>query len=66
MDMKTLIRTKRIERGLSPTELGRLIGKHRTTIVKYENGAVKDIPLTTLKALSRALRVPIEQFCKAG
>jgi transcriptional regulator with XRE-family HTH domain len=66
MDIKTLIKTKRQERGLSAAELGRLINKHRTTILKYEDGTVKDIPLTTLKSLSKVLKVPLEKLCKAG
>lgn len=66
MDIKTLIKTRRREKGLTPAELGKLIGKHRTTIVKYETGAVTNIPLGTLKELSKVLKIPIDKFIKAA
>lgn len=62
MDIGEKIRYRRKELGMSADELAELLGKDRTTIFRYERGAIKDMPITILEPLCRALRVQPSYF----
>lgn len=47
----------RIKKGISADELGRLIGKNRATIYRYEDGSIDTIPIGTVKRLAEIFEV---------
>lgn len=49
------IRTIRKQQGLSIDEVARRLGKNRTTIYRYENGDIENLPLSILDPLADAL-----------
>ena len=49
------IKTIRKQQGLSIDELANKIGKNRTTIYRYENGDIENLPLGILGSLAEAL-----------
>ena len=51
------IKKKRLELGLSAEQLGERIGKDRATIYRYENKDIKNMPLSNLTPLAKALNV---------
>ena len=51
------IKKKRLELGLSAEQLGERIGKDRATIYRYENKDIKNMPLSILTPLAKALNV---------
>ena len=51
------IKKRRIELGLSAESLGERIGKDRATIYRYENKDIKNMPLSILTPLAKALQV---------
>lgn len=51
------IKKKRLELGLSAEQLGERIGKDRATIYRYENRDIKNMPLSILPPLAKALNV---------
>lgn len=50
------IRKRRKELGISADELAETIGKDRTTIFRYEKGAIEKMPIDILKPIAKALR----------
>lgn len=54
------IKERRTELGYSFQELADLTGMSKSTLQRYETGAIKNIPLDRLKDLARALRVTPE------
>lgn len=63
------IKQRRIEMGLSVIDVAKKMGKDRTTIYKYEDGTVEDIPLSVIEPLAKVLdTTPIELvgWCKEG
>lgn len=50
------IRKRRKELGISADELAEAIGKDRTTIFRYEKGAIEKMPIDILKPIAKALR----------
>lgn len=54
------IREMRKKRGFSASQLGRMIGKDRATVYRYENGSFEKIDAETMRALSRALGTSVE------
>lgn len=55
MSIGQRIRTSRIQQGLSIDELAYRLGKNRTTIYRYENGDIENLPLGILDSLAEAL-----------
>ena len=51
------IKELRQERGLSADELGRLIGKNRATVYRYEDGSIDTIPIKTVRRIAEILDV---------
>lgn len=49
------INTLRKERGMSIDDLADKLGKNRTTIYRYENGDIENLPLDILDPLAKAL-----------
>lgn len=51
------IKALRQERGISADELGRLIGKNRATVYRYEDGSIDTIPIKTVRRIAEVLDV---------
>ena len=49
------IKFLRMQQGMSIEELAAKLGKNRTTIYRYENGDIENLPLDILNPLSAAL-----------
>ena len=45
----------RVQQGLSIDELAYRLGKNRTTVYRYENGDIENLPLGILDSLAEAL-----------
>lgn len=56
------IKSRRLEINMSVEELGELIGKDKTTILRYERGVIKDIHLSVFINLCKALNVDYSYF----
>lgn len=55
MSIGQRIKTMRLEQGLSIDDLAYKVGKNRTTIYRYENGDIENLPLGILDSLANAL-----------
>ena len=55
MSIGQRIRTMRKQQGLSIDDLAYRLGKNRTTIYRYENGDIENLPLGILDSLADAL-----------
>lgn len=55
MSIGQRIKTMRIQQGLSIDELACRLGKNRTTVYRYENGDIENLPLGILDCLADAL-----------
>lgn len=55
MSIGQRIKTMRLQQGLSTDELACRLGKNRTTIYRYENGDIENLPLGILDSLANAL-----------
>lgn len=55
MSIGQRIRTIRKQQGLSIDELACKLGKNRTTVYRYENGDIENLPLCILDSLANAL-----------
>lgn len=49
------IKKRRKEMGLSADKLGKMIGKNRATVFRYENGDIDRLPIDVLKPIADAL-----------
>ena len=49
------IKARRNELGLSADELAKRLGKNRATVYRYESDDIKDLPLSILEPLAKAL-----------
>lgn len=49
------IKNRRIELGMSAEKLGELLGKNRSTIYRYENGDIENMPIDILPPIAEAL-----------
>lgn len=56
MSIGDKIKQRRIELGMDADELAEKTGKSRATIYRYENGDIKNIPITVLKPIADALQ----------
>lgn len=55
MSVGKRIKLLRTKRGMSIDELATKLGKNRTTVYRYENGDIENLPLDILVPLSEAL-----------
>lgn len=55
MNVGTLIRKTRIEKGMTQEELAEKVGVKKSAVAKWENGRVSEIKRSNLKNLSDAL-----------
>lgn len=55
MSIGQRIKTLRKKRGMSLDELATKLGKNRTTVYRYENGDIENLPLGVLNPLADAL-----------
>lgn len=55
MSIGKRIKLLRTKRGMSIDELAAKLGKNRTTIYRYENGDIENLPLDILNPLAEAL-----------
>lgn len=58
--MNTKIR--RIMKGLSQKELGKIVGVSNVTIVKIEKGDIDNIRFGTLKKVAKALETTVQEL----
>lgn len=56
------IKERRKELKISAEELGKRLGKDRSTIYRYENGDIENMPLDILPDLAIALEMPEHQL----
>ena len=56
------IKERRKELKISADELGKRLGKDRSTIYRYENGDIENMPLDILPDLAIALEMPEHQL----
>lgn len=49
------MKKRRIELGLSADQLAEQLGKNRSTVFRYENGEIENLPLDMLEPISKAL-----------
>lgn len=58
-----MIRKRRVELGMTMEDLAKATGyESKTGIAVIENGKVENIPLSKVKAIADALRIPVESF----
>ena len=57
------LKTLRERRGLTQQQLANLVGAHRVTIAKLENGTLRP-GVDLLEALTKVLRVSVTTFLK--
>lgn len=57
MTLAQKIKSKREERGISQTELAKMIGTSKQTLYKYENGIITNIPSDKIEKIANALSV---------
>lgn len=55
MDVGSLIKQARLEKGLTQEELAEKVGVKKSAVAKWENGRVSEIKRSNLKKLSEAL-----------
>lgn len=55
MSIGQRIKTMRKQQGLSIDDLAYRLGKNRTTVYRYENGDIENLPLGILDSLANAL-----------
>lgn len=59
--MESVIKAKRLEKGMTLEEVGNLVGVGRSTVRKWENGMIENMGRDKIVALSKALNIsPIE------
>lgn len=56
MNIGARIKARRKTIGMSAEELGRRLGKDRSTIYRYEKGDIENLPLDILEPIADALR----------
>ena len=62
MEIKDLIKSRRIELGMTMKELGDAVGVSEATISRCESGQIANMKRTTIIALSKVLGIPTARF----
>lgn len=57
MEIKNIIRERRLELGLTYEELGKMVGVGKSTVRKWETGMIENIKRDNIVALAKALNV---------
>lgn len=57
MDVRNIIREKRLELGLTYEELGNMIGVGKSTVRKWETGMIENMRRDNIVALAKALNI---------
>lgn len=57
MEIKNIIRQRRLELGLTYEELGKIVGVGKSTVRKWETGMIENIKRDNIVALSKALNI---------
>lgn len=55
MDIKDIIKNRRLAKELTQEQLGEMIGTSKQNIQRYESGVIGNIPLEKLKQLAKVL-----------
>ena len=56
MEIGIRIKQRRKEMGLSADALGKMLGKDRSTIYRYEKGDIENVPIDILEPIAKALQ----------
>ena len=56
MNIGLRIKQRRKELGMSGEELAKRLGKNRSTVFRYENGEIENLPLDVLEPIAKALQ----------
>lgn len=56
MDVGDRIKRRRKELNMSGEELAKKLGKNRSTVFRYENGEIENLPLDILEPIAKALQ----------
>ncbi len=56
MNIGQRIKQRRKELKMSGKELANLLGKNRSTVFRYENGEIENLPLDVLEPIAKALQ----------
>lgn len=56
MNIGQRIKQRRKELKMSGEELANLLGKNRSTVFRYENGEIENLPLDVLEPIAQALQ----------
>jgi transcriptional regulator with XRE-family HTH domain len=59
MNIGEVIKQKRLEKGLSLEEVGRLVGVGKSTVRKWENGIIQNMRRDKIAKISSALDIPL-------
>lgn len=62
MNIGKKIKERRKELKMSADELGAKLGKNRSTIFRYENGDIENLPLDILEPIAEALQTSPEHL----
>ena len=62
MEIKDLIKSRRIDLGMTMKELGDAVGVSEATISRYESGQIANMKRATIVALSKVLGIPTSRF----
>lgn len=54
------IKQRRKELKMSADELGKMLGKDRSTVFRYENGDIEKLPIDILEPIAKALKTTPE------
>lgn len=66
MSTGDIIKRLRVQLGMSAEELGKKVGKDRTTIYRYEKGSIESVPSTIIKELAIALNTTPATLLETG
>lgn len=62
MELKNLLKEKRLEKGLTLQEVADFAGINVSTLSRYERGEIANMKADTMKALSKLLDIPLSKF----
>lgn len=65
MNLGSLLRRKRKEKGLTLEQVGKIIGVSKNTVSKYERNMIANIGRSKVIALSKLLDIPTVTFIEA-